>query len=361
MRREGKACADIMFDPKWWHKNYGLDFGQKYYENPLYRVEVEQKMKRALFERVGEIGLGEENPEPVPVISTQHCPLCYSISEMFGCKVRWESAAGPWVIEAKLPGETIDEMQPLDVFSTPLAEKLVAEMDLLEKEFGSVAGDINPQGILNNSYRIRGEEIFLDMVDNPDRVHKLHAMVTDAMIEWGRYLRGRTKTAAISVSNIVGNVDDRLYVSSNCMRIMISPDDWETFVLPYEEKLAAALAPFGMHDCGPDMENYADKYIKNSRIEFVEVGWGSDVKRCRELLPEPIHLSARYTPIEMREQSPETIKENVMKLVESGKPHRYFSTSVVAVDDTTADAKVFAFFEGADEAWEDSAAYRKGS
>ncbi len=172
----------------------------------------------------------------------------------------------------------------------------------------------------------------------------------------GAYLRKRTGTAALSVSNIVGSVNPSLYVSSNCMRIMISPDNWEEFVLPFEEKLAAALAPFGIHDCGPDMENYAERYVKNTRLEFVEVGWGSDLERCRELLPEPIHLSARYSPVEMRELEPEEVKEHTMELVSKGKPHRYFSTSVVAVDDTTKDANVFAFFEGADQAWDEPAA-----
>ncbi len=342
-----------MFDPKWWNGHYGFDFGVRYRDDVFYRVEVEQKMKRALFERFGHLGLGEEHPEPVPVISTQHCPLCYAIAEMFGCEVRWETQSGPWTIEARLPGEAIDAMEPGSIMPTPIVEKLAGEMDLLEREFGRVAGDLNPQGVLNNSYKIRGEEIFADMIENPERVHHLHGLVTGAMIEWGAYLRSRAGTAALSVSNIVASVKEDLYVSSNCMRIMISPDNWEEFVLPYEEKPAAALQPFGIHDCGPDMENYAGKYAKNSELTFVEVGWGSDLRKCRELLPEPIHLSARYSPVEMRELPAELVKEHTIALVESAKPHRHFSTSVVAVDDTTTDDKVEAFFHGADEAWEE--------
>jgi len=351
MRRKGKAKADIMFDPQWWHHHYGIDFGEAYRDNPAYRVQVEQQMKRALFERFGQLGLGEEAPEPVPVISTQNCPLCYLIAEVFGCRVHWESERGPWVEEARLEGRALDRLEFTSIFDAPVMQRLAREMDDLERQYGCVRGDINPQGILNNAYRIRGEALFLDMIDAPERVHRLHGMVCDAMIELGRYFRERTGTTSISVSNIVSQVNPQLYVSSNCMRIMISPDQWETFVLPYEERLGAALEPFGIHDCGPGMEKLASKYIKNTHVEFVEVGWGSDLVRCREILPEPIHLSARYSPVEMRERSVEEIRRQTSELVQAGWPHRYFSTSVVAVDETVSDEKVFAYFQAADEAW----------
>jgi hypothetical protein len=354
MRRLGKANADIMFDPKWWNKHYDIDFGQRYYDDYRYRVEAEQFMKRSLFERFGDLGLGEEHPDTVPVISTQHCPMCYIIGEMFGCDVRWESNQGAWVREAKLSGEVVDQLAFHSIFDTPIMQKLVKEMDALETEYGYVAGDINPQGILNNSYRVRGEDIFLDMVDAPERVHRLHQMITDAMIEFGSYMRDRTNTAAVSVTNIVEKVHPTIFVSSNCMRIMIAPDHWEEFVLPYEEQLAAALKPFGMHDCGDNVEHYAAKYIKNALIEFVEIGWGSDIVKCRELLPLPIHINARYSPIEMRELDVDTVYQHTYDLVQTGKPHKYFSVSVVAVDDTVPDDIIRAYFRGADDAWEES-------
>src|SRR5450759_1878490 len=75
MRTGGRARVDVMFDASWWHKFYGIVFDETYVQaNPRYRAILEGKMRRALYERFGSVGLGDKSSEPVPVISTQMVP-----------------------------------------------------------------------------------------------------------------------------------------------------------------------------------------------------------------------------------------------------------------------------------------------
>ena len=86
MRRFGVAKADVMFDASWWFTYYGIAFDESYVRGyPSYRAELEGKMRRALYDRFGSVGLGTETAEPVPVISTQMTPLNYLVGEVLGC------------------------------------------------------------------------------------------------------------------------------------------------------------------------------------------------------------------------------------------------------------------------------------
>ena len=57
---------DITFHPSWWHENAGVDFTQEFFDDPEYRMDCDVKMRRTLYERFGEYGLGEKDPRSVP-------------------------------------------------------------------------------------------------------------------------------------------------------------------------------------------------------------------------------------------------------------------------------------------------------
>jgi len=54
---------DLEFHESWWHRNCGIDFSREYYFNPDLRVEIDQRMRKYLYERYGHLGFGERNPK----------------------------------------------------------------------------------------------------------------------------------------------------------------------------------------------------------------------------------------------------------------------------------------------------------
>ena len=352
MRTGGTAKVDVMFDASWWHKFYGVSFDEAYVRaHPRHRAELEGKMRRALYERFGSVGLGSKSDEPVPMISTHMTPLNYLVGEILGCSTYFLESSTPCTIPLRLTEPELEEFEVGDVMSKPIMQKLMADMDWLEKEYGRVMGDINPQGVLNNAMCVADAEIFILFLTNPDLARKILAMVTDTMIQVISYIKGRTGTSSISVTNIVEQIDPALFVASNCSTTMISPEIYRDYLLECDQKLADALPPFGIHHCGMDLQKMAPEYKKVQGLKFLEVGWGSDLKFVRSLLPD-MHLNARYSPVRMRTASPEEIDMEVAALIEAGKPLEKLSLSILGLDDIVPDENVIAFFNAVDRHWE---------
>jgi hypothetical protein len=95
----------------------------------------------------------------------------------------------------------------------------------------------------------------------------------------------------------------------------------------------------------------APEYRKVHGLEFLEVGWGSDVVAVRRLFPDT-HLNVRYSPVKMRQATPEGIARDIQALIQAGKPLGRLSLSILGLDDTVPDRNVIAFFEAADRYWE---------
>ncbi len=58
-----KKEIQLGFHISYYAREFGIDYGQKYYKDPLYRIEQDHKCAKALHERFGEYGLGNQAPE----------------------------------------------------------------------------------------------------------------------------------------------------------------------------------------------------------------------------------------------------------------------------------------------------------
>ncbi len=68
MKTQDPIRLQAGFYPDWWHKEYGISFDRKYYFDPETRIEARMAMDKALYERFGDVGMGDPNPKPKPMI-----------------------------------------------------------------------------------------------------------------------------------------------------------------------------------------------------------------------------------------------------------------------------------------------------
>ncbi len=351
MRRGGAAKVDVMFDASWWSRFYGIAFDESYVRaHPRRRAELEGRMQRALWERFGSVGLGTASAEPVPVISTRMTPLCHLVGEVLGCATWFSPGNTPCTVPLGLGQAQLEALEPPKAIDTPVMQKLAADMDWLQREYGHVEGDLNPQGVLNNAMCVAGAEVLVWFLTDPSLARRLLRLVTGTMTQVVEAIRSRTGTSSISVTNIVAQIDPALFVTSNCSTTLISPATYRDFLLECDQALAQALPPFGIHHCGMDLARMAPEYRKVRGLEFLEVGWGSDVRLVRRLFPDT-HLNARYSPLKMRHAAPAAIERDVHALIDAGKPLDKLSLSILGLDDTVPDENVLAFFKAADKHW----------
>ena len=87
--------TDIVLAPAWWFHNEGITFDEDFFYHAARRVEDEQKMEKALYERWGKYGLGEDKDKELPVLGPVHLAAGYLLSEMLGCKVEYKDDKPP--------------------------------------------------------------------------------------------------------------------------------------------------------------------------------------------------------------------------------------------------------------------------
>jgi uroporphyrinogen-III decarboxylase len=124
---------------------------------------------------------------------------------------------------------------------------------------------------------------------------------------------------------------------------MISPKMYREMALSTEQRMAERLQPYGIHHCGNNMHRIAPEYAKTPAV-FFDVGWGSDVARCREALPDAF-FNLRLNPVRMLQRTPAEIAEDTEKLLLAAGPLHQAGVCCINMDYGTPDDNIFAMFE----------------
>lgn len=336
--------AEVVFHPSWWHRHYGMTFREDFFFDPRKRVACEQAMRAALHVRFGDLGLGEANAVPRPVIGPVNIAAGWLPSGVLGCEIRFYDHASPEVIAANLNDEQIMALQVPDLETNQLFSKLIAMMDALEALYGHLEGDVNWEGLLNVALNIRGSQLLADFYENPALARHLLDVVAATLKKITTYVRQRTGSTSVAVNRIVGAVDPRISLHPNCSVQMISPKMYHEFLLPYERELAGELYPYGVHHCGVDMHKVAKEYAQVEGLEFFDVGWGSDVAACRAALPDAF-FSLRLSPIRVATLTPREITADTEALLRAAGPLSQAALCCINLDDTVPDENVRAIFQ----------------
>jgi hypothetical protein len=332
--------VDIVMDPSWWNKHAGITFDEDFFYHPAKRIESERKMADGLYERWGQYGLGEKDSRDLPVVGAVHLASGFLLQEMLGCEVRYSADAPPLVV-----GDNRDNLDTsvAQAFSSPVFKKFDAMTESLKERFGFLLGDVNWSGVLNLALDLRGESIFMDMFDKGEDVQKYFSEIADFIARFVNGIHKETGTSSISVNRVVRHFDEPIYLHSECSHTMISVEDYDKFLLPIDTLWSNRLQPYGIHFCGADPHRFADSYAKLPRLDFLDVGWGGDLKVLREKLPN-IFLNIRLSPVEILEQSEDEIHNTICRLVEeSGDPY-LTGVCCINMDANVPDSKVSAIF-----------------
>ncbi len=336
--------VDIVLLPEWWNKNEGITFDHDFFYHPLKRVEEEQHMEKVLYERWGKFGMGQHKDQARPEIGAVHLAAGYLLSEMMGCEVRYSEAHPPQVLAAHQELTTINIEQAFKSAAFQQVEHLIAS---LKNKFGYVTGDINWGGILNIAMDLRGEDIFMDMMLTPDEVKDYFNGIAAVIERFNSFMQALTGSTSISVNRGVRHLQQPVLLHSECSHTMISSEDYEEFLLPFDQKWSSKR-PFGIHYCGPDPHRMASSFAKIPHLDYLDLGWGGDVKILREHLPDTF-FNIRLSPIELAKQSHLEIRETISRLVhESGNPY-LTGVCCINMDDSVSDDKINVLFETVEE------------
>lgn len=324
------------FTPAWFRQHMDLDYGIEWHTDHLLRVRSFKEMGRVLNRIFPELRLGGEPDKMIGSIS--QVQTCCLMAAFFGQDIRYFPNNWPANHGATLDDNAADNLEPPDFRSHPIYADLMRQMALIEREWGRVEGEINYQGVLNTAFRLRGEQIFIDMLDAPARVHHILDVVCQTMKEFADDVHARQSRPDASHD---------YFVTGNCVVNMISASQYREFVMPRDLELATHFPVFGVHNCAWNVDPYAPAYAELPRLAYLDFGMTSDFPLLRRLFPETT-LAAMYSPVELVNNSLDDIRCGLERLhAEIGKCRIILAD----IDAGTPPERVVDFFRLASEIW----------
>ncbi|MCB9784047.1 MAG: hypothetical protein H6751_13875 [Candidatus Omnitrophica bacterium] len=299
--RDPYLRAEVGFTPKWFHEYLGVDFSEKWHEDPEYRLQSWEKMSAEVHERFPGRNIGDCEEEGPPDILTGLYGGCV-VSQMFGLGVRYWPGSWPASEHGyMLPDEEASRLEPVDLENNPFFQGILDQCDRIEKLTGTVKGYLNWQGVLNTAFRMRGERIFMDLIEAPDRACRVFEAVTETMIDGIKRLLARQRESG---------QDYRFATISNCVVNMLSPKHYEKYLLPYDLRIRSAFEDFGIHNCAWNVNPYMNAYAQAPRLGYLDMGLESDFVRCREMFPET-RRNLIYEDTDVADKSREEIRKDL--------------------------------------------------
>lgn len=183
-------------------------------------------------------------------------------------------------------------------------------MEDMERCFGRIDGFLNYQGVLNTAQKIRGNEIFVDMLDEPEFAFDLFAHIEDTLSKLARHVQARQRASGVDIG---------LFSVSNCVVSMISPDMYEKFILPHDVALSRQFARFGMHTCNWNVTPYMVKLTGIEKIDYLDMSAGSDLEKTRGLFSDA-RLGIFFTPGDIEKQSLKTLENEFRRVAQHVQP-----------------------------------------
>ena len=294
------------FTINWFHKRIGIDYSERYHSDPEYRYECLKKMKAHIAESFPDSAYYKEHGEnECATLSGVH-GVCL-VAMLYGLRPTYYANNWPGISpEEHLGVDQIKALKPFDLNNAPVVRQLFEQMDTIYKNWGLIDGYLNYQGVLNNAFKIRGTDIFSDMIEDSGLVHFLFEHITDTMINLIHMIQRRQRESGFQTNS---------FCTSNCVVNMISQRTYKEFVLPYDLRLSKAFERFGVHTCNWVVDPYIDALREIDNVGYIDFGSKSDLGRIRRLFPSS-RRHVFYSAANLANKSPDEQEADIRNIYE---------------------------------------------
>jgi hypothetical protein len=301
---ESPLRVSLGFEPAWFTRRCGVDLGADFHRDPRVRHRALERMKRELVRRFpSAVCWGASRTDDLATLSGAYG--AYPVPYVFGVPLVYAPDRWPALDPRhRLTPRQMERLEAQAVLQSAGAEELCGQMETIEREWGTIHGYLNWQGVLNNAFNLRGQEIFLDMFDRPELTRHFFSVITEVMVRLARLVQERQRRSGFPI--------DQLSVS-NCVMNMISPRAYEQFVYSFDRRIAGSFARFGVHTCNWDITPYIRVLSRLPNLGYLDMGAMSDLKAVRRAFPDT-YRAVLYSPVTLHEAAPETLRADMRRI-----------------------------------------------
>jgi len=267
----------LSFAPTWWHHYYGMEYSSDYWHDPIARTERWRDQRRLLFDRFGDVGLGEKDPKPQPVAGDAYGHRF--MSAFWGCEVQYVPDQFPSAIPLPDAHVRMVDIEVPYVEDSLVVRQLYDEARILQEHYGQFEAVINFGGPLNNAVSVLGGEIYAALKAQPELARGvLQRMGETVVTVHKKVVCALNKTPASEVFK-------KDFGLGNCPVGSISPRTYQELILPADLWIRQKFTgKFNLHHCGL-FQQYATVY-RPLRPTSLDVGPGTDLRATRAAYPD---------------------------------------------------------------------------
>jgi hypothetical protein len=286
----------------WLNKSGGFTFGEEYYFDPLFRLEVDKKINAFVRKRFPDYPIYnmEDNLMQAEYITDKLIIVGglqpnLILGSILGCNLMFFEDKDS-DINSK-PMESINTVEELPELSSLLSSLVIKKLSnqiielkqnfpdykIIPPFFWDLSGRATIHGIITTSLKLMGENIFILMVTEPAFVHAIHKWITDAYVILINYF---SSLAGLNISSIhIGE----------CSCTMLSSQYFDEFVAPYINILGEEYKKIRLHSCGKS-DALINSFSKIPELHSLDLGSGTSLKAVREKFGNKITVSTFPAP-----------------------------------------------------------------
>ena len=327
---------EIGFTPNWYREKLQIDFGRRWHTEPGYRRETVIAMREELRRRFGGTRIGGIDRPDKPLDLLTGTLGIAPVVAIYGLEIIFAEDKWPDCEQRFLSDDEVDKLRPPDLDTNPTFQNIMEQTDWIYAKEGSVEGFVNWQGVLNNAYRLRGEQLFIDMMTNQERCRHLFDCICTTMIEAAKRLHARQRASGFEVG---------FFTVSNCLVNMVSPEQYRGLLFAFDKRIAQEFGCIAIHNCAWNADPYVEDYARVPNPGYIDMGLESNLVRARELFADA-RRAVMYTPMELAEKPVEVIRQDLERIA-----REYAPCDIVAgdIEAGTSDERILAFVEMCDE------------
>ena len=328
---ESAMRVSLGFEPAWYHQRCDVDFSERWHTDPYYRYDSLQRMKAELVRAFPTVEYWDMSRND-DLATISGCYGAYFVAYAFGIPLRYAPDRWPVLEEHPLTVADLERLTVEQILDSPAVHDLFRQMEMIEREWGKIHGYLNWQGVLNNAFNIRGQDIFLDLYDRPDVARQFLTLITEVMIQLIQQVQARQRASGFAINQLS---------VSNCVMNMISPRAYKKFIFPHDKAIAKSFERFGVHTCNWNVTPYLNVLRELPKLGYLDMGIMSDMAKVRELFPYT-RRAVLYSPVTLQDAPLDDIHKDMEHIHNTLAPCDIVMADIQA---TTPDTRVNALLD----------------
>jgi 5-methyltetrahydrofolate--homocysteine methyltransferase len=120
-------------------------------------------------------------------------------------------------------------------------------------------------------FSLRGEDLLMDMLEYPEIILTAEDKLDDAFIEYFNFLTGIIGPSGCGYTNWIPIMNDKPWYPIQCdLSVMLSPKQFEKFVLPALDKVGTAIGQTVYHLDGPEEIRHLDMLLSMKHVHAIQ-------------------------------------------------------------------------------------------